>query len=460
MADKQFEQQMQDRMEEFKLTPSAPVWNNIEAQLRKDKRRRWLFFLLFAGLITGTGAAIYQYSHTSAKQPVAVLSSGNEKKSVKPATEQSLSSHSSTIAQQPVTVNHSGLSSSSPSSNNTTTLQVKRGGQTKKRLTVPKPNPVFIVASSEKEKKILAVETKNAAQQKNDTAVSQQNNNVSTKALASTDTSTSETHMTEIPVTETSENKNSVTERVVDTPVTAKSQTDTVITKKRTTQKGWSINTGISSVRESLFPATAFTTSDFAAIPVTGSGSPGGFNGFIISEFSIRGKWQAGAGYALRFPVLKRSWMVTGIQYQFSSFSVVSRTRRDTFSQPQNRLVSDYSNEQKGSYNFHYLNIPTELQWYIAGTSANSVQLSTGIHHQFLLAVSKGLPAFTSRTGDKAAGYQALLHVAPSYEWASKKGVMQLGWYVNYSLSPVYRNTSGYNWWQTGLRFQYWFNKK
>jgi hypothetical protein len=459
MADKYFEQKIQERMEEFRLTPSTPVWNNIEAQLRKDKRRRWFFFLLFIGLITGIGGtAIYQYNRTSAKHTLTTVS-GHHKKSIQPSTNSS-SSHSSTVVPQPVTAHQSNLSSTPPSSNNTTALQVKKDVPAKKRFTVTKSNPVVVAASLQKENAIVAVDKKTVTETKNEMAVVQQNNTVVVKTPASTDTSASAVHSTETPETKTNEQHSSVKETIVDSSVTAKPTTDTVINKKRTKQKGWSVNTGIASVRESLFPASSFTTSDFAAIPVTGSGSPTGVNGFIISEFSIKTNWQAGVGYGLRFPVLKHSWLATGIQYQLSNFSVVNRTRRDTFSQPQNRLVSDYSNEQKATYHFHYINIPTELQWHIAGTSSSSVQVSTGIHQQFLLASSKGLPAFASRTGDKASVYQALLHIAPSYEWTAKKGVMQLGWYVNYSLTPVYKNTSGYNWWQTGLRFQYWFNKK
>src|SRR5687768_16828076 len=52
MPDHEFEKNIQDKMAEFRLPPSEPVWDKVEQQLnKKDKRRRgllWLPFLLAA----------------------------------------------------------------------------------------------------------------------------------------------------------------------------------------------------------------------------------------------------------------------------------------------------------------------------------------------------------------------------------------------------------------------------
>ena len=52
MQENEFEKQVKEAMEGFRLTPSAPVWNRIEQQLPREKRRRRfiVFFFLFAGL--------------------------------------------------------------------------------------------------------------------------------------------------------------------------------------------------------------------------------------------------------------------------------------------------------------------------------------------------------------------------------------------------------------------------
>ena len=54
MAENEFEKQVQQKMEELKLNPSGEVWKNVEVQIRKEKKRRWLlFFLLFLFVFSG-----------------------------------------------------------------------------------------------------------------------------------------------------------------------------------------------------------------------------------------------------------------------------------------------------------------------------------------------------------------------------------------------------------------------
>jgi Outer membrane protein beta-barrel domain len=63
MADRNFEQKVSRRMDDFKLNPSDAVWIKVDAQLRKDKRRRWLFFFilpLMGLLCTGIGIGVYE----------------------------------------------------------------------------------------------------------------------------------------------------------------------------------------------------------------------------------------------------------------------------------------------------------------------------------------------------------------------------------------------------------------
>ena len=46
MQEQNFEKQVRQKMEELSLTPSEPVWKNIDAQVRKKRDRRRLFFWL------------------------------------------------------------------------------------------------------------------------------------------------------------------------------------------------------------------------------------------------------------------------------------------------------------------------------------------------------------------------------------------------------------------------------
>ena len=54
MADHQFEKKLSQQMADFKLKPSAEVWQQVERQIKEDKRRRrWFFILPLAALFLG-----------------------------------------------------------------------------------------------------------------------------------------------------------------------------------------------------------------------------------------------------------------------------------------------------------------------------------------------------------------------------------------------------------------------
>jgi hypothetical protein len=48
-----FERQVQQKMEELSFVPSAPVWQNVEKQIRREKDRRRLLLVLFILLLVG-----------------------------------------------------------------------------------------------------------------------------------------------------------------------------------------------------------------------------------------------------------------------------------------------------------------------------------------------------------------------------------------------------------------------
>ncbi|MGC4039210.1 MAG: outer membrane beta-barrel protein [Chitinophagaceae bacterium] len=53
MQENEFEKQVLQKMDEFRLRPSEPVWIQINKELRKKRRRRLLFIPLFATLLIG-----------------------------------------------------------------------------------------------------------------------------------------------------------------------------------------------------------------------------------------------------------------------------------------------------------------------------------------------------------------------------------------------------------------------
>lgn len=78
MQNSEFEKQVQEKMEELKLTPADAVWDKVEAALPEEKKRRWIIFLLFF-IVAAGGAFIWwnNTSHTGNKTTVASTDTTN-----------------------------------------------------------------------------------------------------------------------------------------------------------------------------------------------------------------------------------------------------------------------------------------------------------------------------------------------------------------------------------------------
>ncbi|MEJ0105667.1 MAG: outer membrane beta-barrel protein [Bacteroidota bacterium] len=59
MQENEFEKQVKQRMDEFRLRPSEPVWTEIEKELRDKRRRRFILIPLFA-VLSATGYFAWQ----------------------------------------------------------------------------------------------------------------------------------------------------------------------------------------------------------------------------------------------------------------------------------------------------------------------------------------------------------------------------------------------------------------
>ena len=77
MSANRFENQVQQKMDELRLQPTAQVWEEVERRIREKKRRRIIvFWFLFAGLLlSGGGWWIISNRH---ENKMAVASEKNE----------------------------------------------------------------------------------------------------------------------------------------------------------------------------------------------------------------------------------------------------------------------------------------------------------------------------------------------------------------------------------------------
>jgi hypothetical protein len=72
-----FEKKVQEKLDELKLTPSVPVWEKVEQQIRPEKTRRRVFFWLPLGLLLMAGAGWWFWTGDE-KRGVALSGKGVE----------------------------------------------------------------------------------------------------------------------------------------------------------------------------------------------------------------------------------------------------------------------------------------------------------------------------------------------------------------------------------------------
>lgn len=83
-----FEKRVQEKLDELRLTPSEPVWKNIEKEIRPEKRRRFPFWIPFVVVLLG-GAAWWllegRGENAALVPTVITTSSGAHKETEKPS---------------------------------------------------------------------------------------------------------------------------------------------------------------------------------------------------------------------------------------------------------------------------------------------------------------------------------------------------------------------------------------
>lgn len=85
MQENKFEKQVREEMEEFRIRPSATVWESVEEELRRKKRRRVVVYWFLLAAI-GLGAyGIYNLFAPALPGPSAPISSLQKKQSAAPA---------------------------------------------------------------------------------------------------------------------------------------------------------------------------------------------------------------------------------------------------------------------------------------------------------------------------------------------------------------------------------------
>jgi hypothetical protein len=467
MEDNQFEQKVSLEMGSFKLKPSDAVWQNVEAQLIEDKkRRRWVFLLLFAGLLVGGGAAVYitsdKQSATATVAQAPLNKTANEPiQQQTPATTPVISNEQSSIEKKGTNTtiavaekNTNDVAVSKPANKHTKSALMNT---VKTKRTSFKQQPALLQTNGHKQSTVLVNSNEPVVVTERKTEIPVAD------TTASVQTQSGEIN-TAVAVAENNTTTNSDSSVI---KINSTNAVDTATVKKKW-QLGVQFNTGIAQIRENIFPGAAFATAD--ASPLFGNnGAPGGATRITVNQFAIKPSLQFGAGLVLRHSIFKKHSFVTGLQYQYSSYVVLQKQRVDSFMQTTSTFSTVMSSESSARFTTHSIAVPLDIEWKIASTAKGMFRVGTGLQQWFSIASSQqGNPSSAFRYSNATAGtvkvrtWQPVLQLSPVYEWKTKeRHISQLGLYFNYGLRPVYSTSTNARdyWWQTGLRYRLFINR-
>lgn len=509
MADHQFEKKLSQQMADFKLKPSAEVWQQVERQIKEDRRRRrWFFILPLAALFLGGMLYAVWPSESTVKDESTTLSE-NKSTTVsenKPAAESknlpaikpnTTTNKTTNTTDSPLTITKSSNEVPEQKTASLTTTQAKEVNAAEGSADVNKVNAKTILQKTASVEKVVQTKTK---QQSLEVAQPKIEERIVT---STTIKSTDQISVQSKPPVDTSRTTDVVTIKTqpqadtlvaTATPVILEKDSTIVadaVTRvdssaatlpvpqisipKRKLQWGLHVNAGVADIRETLFPGEMLKAETVSYL--TGGANIPPFANIsraIRYEYTVQPSVQFGAGITVRKPFKKKHAFVTGLQYEYSSYKVTQLQKVDTFVYTSNFFNTISANEKRVGFQIHAISVPLEVEWQMARFKKGALLLNAGLYQYFAIASTQTdtlysfrYTATTDRTSGggfavnetKATVWQPMLYLSPAYEWKAKTFSSQLGLYVNYGLRPAYKASEKDYWLQAGVRYRIYFNR-
>lgn len=420
MPESEFDKQVQQEMEGLRLRPSAAVWENVEKELRRKKRRRYIvFFWLLAGL----GLLGYSgYFLTQKGKPTLAESSGT------PADH----SGKNKAVQQPV----QSVTAPSTSTPSTSTIDptdntnpVDQNIQLKENTTITAAQPATAApANSEGLNSNKTIRKRKAGsgdqlsagkdhltgagKRKNDrtelpVAESRIKKETNTPEVKETENKTTDITAQTPPVTSQDSVKAKADSAVAAAPP---AETKAPVVKKQSSSKiKWSIDLGVggSGPISSPFLIGDPDKSNRVSYDQNGMYSPSPGSPLVTPPINYGGpvyypRSDIKPGPAFRIGILgewaisKRSSIVSGLQYQYQSNNIRTGYYMDTSlvfnnnAAQQVSVRSLYQGMQQKTFTnrFHYLQIPVTFQWQVNKGKKMPILLNAGLSAGYLLTTN------------------------------------------------------------------------
>lgn len=470
MQENEFEKRVQEEMAEFRLRPSDSVWEKVEEQLEKKKRRRIVFFIFILAGLSLLGYTGYFFIKINAKQNLvqrdnnSLPNTGSSKNSdqlILPTTENPV------VNEQPSIKNHELSQAKENDRENETVSRVDN-----EKVTVTgndiavnnKPTGKAINSDSyaiakpavkrdgEITKHIIPpAEVENSQRNRslndpvNIAGISQQD--IAKNSLPDDSKITGE--KSDDKTADQKINQPTKSDSVIITADSKAGEAIAATKKKQTGSKikwGFDLSAGISSSRNNAFSLFDMQKSaaDLQSLPPLNN-SGGGLGSpprTYPSDVKAGSAWRAGV--VAEIEITKRSSIVSGLQYMYHSNSITVGAYTDTtvvvrnsFSQAA-RVDAIYRGTQQKEYTnrFHFIQIPVQYQLQINKGVKTPILWSVGFAAGFLLGTN-GLVYDTAANGiyyrDNAAfnKFQFNLNTGLSFRFGNKNK-------VQWSLGPEF----------------------
>jgi hypothetical protein len=468
MQANEFEKQVQQKMDELSFTPSAPVWQNVEKEIRrkKQKRRMLLWLPIFALLLTG-GIVWLSLSTEKEKSDVEFNTAGiqnselnNQPSVTEESKERTLKEENTSPKYQQQKTDYNNNTRGFNGTTNTRALHQKYLNKkstynTTQNIVSKKPSALSrtnqpnttltnnsieqLIASSDTKPQVDKKETSNA--ENSSQVINHTTNSVAIKTI-----------QPELKVDSVQKiNEDSVKKLLLKDSIQSKdTAANKIEIKKKIASAKWMLTpvlqTGIAGITKKGGLYNGARYSD----PLLNSG------GGTVADNSIsRPKNNLGISLGLlaQKQITKRLQFETGLQYSFLSNTVdVGRRRRiDTVVSNQygiTRVTQYYEKSAENNFNnkYHFISLPVALNLKLFTNTP--VFVHTGIAIQYMIS-SNGL-AYSSQNRiyyhDKKAFNKAQFStdLGIYYQLACNKKTLTVGPNVQYNWTRLQKDNSPY----------------
>jgi hypothetical protein len=491
MHEQDFEKQVQQKMEELSLTPSAPVWQKVEKQIRTKKDRRRLIFWLLPLLLVGGGAGWMLWSTPKEGAPA---------NTVRVLKQPSVSSQSVTGSTPALSApanerDEKNTTASSPQDvtefpHTTINNQPKRTAQQPKPSKITHPKLTAPTASAGQE---VAYMEKTAASPTSDLAAETHKKVLVTdatvmrqEAVTSKEIAITSQEKVPIPAGATDsaatflqqETETKTTEILppAATIATAASAADsTAVTQTapaqmmNTSKWQWTVHAeaGITSVWSTLFQLPTTRSYDAFSSPVQYSGG----NNFFAYYPSPQDEGLAfSAGLTAKRIVSRRTKLTAGLQYNFYSTRLAVGQQKNTtatatvpYARQSMAAPNAYLPGTQNDYTnrYHFIQLPIGLEFQAFANLPLQVHGGVSLAH---LVKTNALSYDYRAQGyyqNSNAFNATQLHLFTNITYTVWKGrfrKLDIGPYIQYSLTELQKTATDKNrLFSTGLRTQFSF---